>query len=313
MKIEIDTGASLTILSECTLREQWPELTVLPSRIKLHSYSGEAIPVLGTVDVVVKYGDQTATLPLLVVKGEGPSLLGRNWLAVLRLDWHEIFWLHNASLKEVPDKHKAVFEPGLGKVTEYEAKILLDPGATPKFCIARSVPYFYQERVEKELDRLVEGGMLEPVEHSEWASPIVAVLKQDKPSVRICGDFKQTVNPVSKLDKYPIPKVEDLFAKLAKGKRYTKLDLSQAYLQVPIDEDSKRILVVNTSKALFRYTRLPYGVSSAPGIFQRLMENVLQGIPNVIVYIDDILLMGANEEEHLKTLSLMLDRLEKAG
>ena len=107
--------------------------------------------------------------------------------------------------------------------------------------------------------------------------------------------------------------MEDLFAKLAKGKRYTKLDLSQAYLQVPIDEESKRILVVNTSKGLFCYTRLPYGVSSAPGIFQRLMENVLQGIPNVIVYIDDILLTGANDEEHLKTLSLVLDRLEKAG
>ena len=87
----------------------------------------------------------------------------------------------------------------------------------------------------------MEEGTLEPVEHSEWASPIVAVMKQDKQSVRICGDFKQTVNPVSKLDKYPIPKIEDLFAMLAKGKRYTKLDLSQAYLQVPIDEESKKL------------------------------------------------------------------------
>ena len=85
-------------------------MTVLPSQVKLHSYSGEAIPVLGTVDVVVKYGVQIATLPLLVVKGEGPNLLGRNWLGVLKLDWHEIFWLHNASLKEVLDKHKAAFD-----------------------------------------------------------------------------------------------------------------------------------------------------------------------------------------------------------
>ena len=107
-------------------------------------------------------------------------------------------------------------------------KILLDPGATPKFCKARSVPYFYQEKVEKELDRLVEEGILESVEHSEWASPIVAVLKPDKQSILICGDFKQT-NPFSKLDRYPIPKVEDLFAKLSGDKQYTKLDLSQAY------------------------------------------------------------------------------------
>ena len=60
--------------------------------------------------MVVKYGDQTATVSLLVVKGEGPSLLGRNWLGILKLDWHEIFWLHNASLKEVLDKHKAAFD-----------------------------------------------------------------------------------------------------------------------------------------------------------------------------------------------------------
>ena len=91
---------------------------------------------------------------------------------------------------------------------------------------------------------------MEPVEHSDWASPIVAVLKPDKQSVHICGDFKQTVNPVSKLDRYPIPKIEDLFAKLSEGKRYTKLDLSQAYLQVPLDEESKKLLVVNTPKGL---------------------------------------------------------------
>ena len=73
-KMEIDTGASLTIVSKCTLRKQWPELTVLPSRITLHSYLGESIPVLGTVDVVVKYGDQTVTLPLL---GGGTKPLGQ--------------------------------------------------------------------------------------------------------------------------------------------------------------------------------------------------------------------------------------------
>ena len=87
------------------------------------------------MDVIVEYSGETATLPLLVVKGEGPSLLGRNWLGALKLDWHEIFWLHNASLKAVLDKYKAVFEPGLGKVTGYEGKILLDPGATPKYVL----------------------------------------------------------------------------------------------------------------------------------------------------------------------------------
>ena len=139
---------------------------------------------------------------------------------------------------------------------------------------------------------------MELVEHSEWAAPIVAVPKPDKQSVRICGDFKQTVNEVTKLDRYPIPHIEDLFSKLAGGP-FTKLDLSQAYLQVPLEEESKNYLVVNTNKGLFWYTRLPYGVSSARGIFQRLMENVLRGTSNMIVYIDNIILItGATEEEH---------------
>ena len=148
---------------------------------------------------------------------------------------------------------------------------------------------------------------------SEWASPIVSILKPDKLNVRICGDFKQTVNPVSSLDKYPIPKIEDLFATLANGKFFSKIDLSQAYQQLPLADESKQYVVINTHKGLFRYTRLPFGVSSAPGIFQRVMENVLQGIPNVVIYLDDILLSSANKSDHLKLLDQVLDRLEKAG
>ena len=233
IQLEIDTGASLTLVSEQTFRQHWPDSQLSPSEIILRSYSGESIPVLGCVDVHVKHSNQEATLPLIVVKGEGPSLLGRNWLSQLKLNWHEIFWSRNQSLMEVLEKHKAMFEPGLGRVTGYEAKILVDPEAHPKYCKARSVPYYYQEMVDKELDRLVEEGTLEPVEHSEWAAPIVALLKSDKQRVWICGDFKQTINKVAKLDRYPIPRVQDLFAKVGGGKIFTKLDLSQAYFFDP--------------------------------------------------------------------------------
>ena len=79
------------------------------------------------------------------------------------------------------------------------------------------------------------------------------MLKRDKKSVRICGDFRITVNPVSKLDRYPIPKIEDLFARLQKGRYFTKLDLSQAYQQLPLDDDSKKFVVVNTHRGLFTF------------------------------------------------------------
>ena len=122
-----------------------------------------------------------------------------------------------------------------------------------------------------------------------------------------------TVNPVSKLDRYPIPKPEDLFAKLANGKRFSTLDLSHAYQQVPLEVESRKYVVVNTHRGLFQYTRLPFGVSSATGIFQRVMENLLQGIKGVVVYLDDILVTGRSEEDHLRALEEVLRRLERAG
>ena len=167
--------------------------------------------------------------------------------------------------------------------------------------------------MEAELDRLVAEGTLEPVEYSDWAAPIVPVVKSDRKSVRICGDFKVTVNPVSKLHRYPIPKIEDIFARLEGGKIFTKLDLSQAYQQLKLDAESQKYLVINTHKGLFRYTRLPFGVSSAPGIFQKAMETLLQGISHVSVYIDDILITGETETDHLQTLERVLERLAKAG
>ena len=197
-------------------------------------------------------------------------------------------------------KHPDVFQEGLGTLTGFKAKIIVDPAASLKYCKAHSVPYFLRDKIETELYRLVTEDTLEPVETAEWAAPIVAVLKPDKTNVRICGDFKQTVNPVSTLDKYPVPKVEDLFSTLAGDKIFSKIDLSHAYQQLPLAVESKQYVVINTQKGLFRYTRLPFDVSSAPGIFQRVMENVLQGIPNVIVYLDDILLSSSTESDHLQ-------------
>ena len=130
--------------------------------------------------------------------------------------------------------------------------------------------------MNKELDRLVDQYILTPVQFADWATPIVPVLKKSgKQSVRICGDFKRTVNQASKVDKYPIPKIEDLFTSLAGGKAFTTLDMSQAYQQLLLDEPSKKLVVINTPRGLFQYNRLPFGIASAPGIFQRDMDSLL--------------------------------------
>ena len=135
------------------------------------------------------------------------------------------------------------------------------------------------------------------------------VVKRDG-IVRVCGDHKLTVNKAAKLEVYPLPRIEDLLASLSGGKSFTKLDLSHAYLQVHLEETSQQYVTVNTHRGLFCYQRLPFGAASTPAIFQRQMESLLQGLPGVCTYLDDILVTGTSDEEHLRNLSAVLQRLK---
>ena len=111
-------------------------------------------------------------------------------------------------------------------------------------------------KIKEELKRLQEEGTIEPVQFSEWAVLIVPILKPDN-SIRICGEYKTTVNQVSRVENYPIPKVEDLPATLGGGEKFTKLDMSQTYQQLQLEAESKQYTTVNTHKGLFQYNRLP--------------------------------------------------------
>ena len=142
-----------------------------------------------------------------------------------------------------------------------------------------------RKKVEEELERLEKQGIIKKCQFAEWAAPIL----KDDGTVRIFGDYKVTANQAVIVDPHPIPRIEDIFARMSGGTLYTKLDLSHAYLQLQLDESARDYLVINTHKGLYEYTRLPFGVSSAPAIFQCTMENILQGIDHTVVYIDDIL------------------------
>ena len=166
--------------------------------------------------------------------------------------------------------------------------------------------------IEKELDSLQSAGVIEPVVYSEWAAPIVPVPKKNG-RMRICGDYKVTLNPCLEVDQYPLPKPKELFATILGGERFTKLDLSQAYQQMVLNDDSKDLVTINTHCRLYRYTRLPFGIASAPALFQRTMDIILQGIPHTICYIDDILVTGENNQEHLNNLEEVLRRLMHHG
>ena len=312
LSMKVDTGATVSLISYKRLKQVLPRIKINKTSVVLRTYTSEIIPVRGEVQVNVTYGEQRKKLTLYVTKQEGPCLLGREWLTSIRLDWKTIglaaMDTKQMRLHEMLKRYDEVFQDELGTMKTIKAELKLKENATPKFHRPRTVPFALRGAVEQELNRLEEKGILRKVSHSDWAAPIVPVPKKDG-KVRVCGDYKVTVNPSLDVDQYPLPKSEDLFATLANRKTFSKLDLSQAYQQMVLDEKSAECLTINTHLGLYQYTRLPFGVASAPAMFQRAMDMILQGIDGVICYID-ILLTGSTDEEHLERLEEVLKKVK---
>ena len=136
-----------------------------------------------------------------------------------------------------------------------------------------------KERISAELDRLETNQVFSKVDRR----PTVNLLKKGQ-GIRICGDYKVTVNPTIDLERYPLPTAECIFATLAGGKQFTKLDLAHAYNQLELDDLSKEYL---THQGLYRPNRLSFGVRSAPAIFQRVVDHILAGVDRVQCYLSD--------------------------
>ena len=155
-----------------------PTVTTPSVHSSLKTYTSEKLTVLGECEVTVEYNGQTKLLPIAIVSGDGPSLLGRNWLEQLRLDWHRIANVsRNDQLEDLLTEYHEIFKDELGTVRNRQATFHLKEGATPKFFRSRSIPFAIKEAVGRELDQLEAAGIIEKVSHAEWAAPIVAVPK----------------------------------------------------------------------------------------------------------------------------------------
>lgn len=315
----IDTGAAVTIVPERVYRQYFPHVKCVETNVSLRTYTGEKLKVLGKAKVLVDHEGSEITLPVVIAQENGtlmPALLGRDWLEKLKINWKAVYSMSaDRSLDQRVDalrkKYPQVFKSAPGIVKNYEARIYVKEGAQPVFSKARPIPFAMKEEVAKELEKLEQSGILKRVTKSDWATPLVVVAKKGGAGLRLCGDYKVTVNPVLKTDHYPLPLPEDLYSMLAGGKIFCVLDLSQAYQQVPLAEESKALLTVNTHLGLFQFQRLPYGIASAPAIFQSLMDEVLKGIPKVGCYIDDVIVVGDNIDDCQQTVEKVLERLAK--
>ncbi|GFO29326.1 reverse transcriptase [Plakobranchus ocellatus] len=172
------------------------------------------------------------------------------------------------------------------------------------------IPLHGEETVIKEVKKMLDMGVIEP-SNSPYSSPIVLVKKPDSTN-RFCIDFRR-LNGKTIMDKETIPNQEDLFVKLSKASIFSKIDLTKGYWQIPMDDSSKQYTAFQTPIGLMRWKFMPFGLSNAPATFARTMRLLLDGIPNVISYFDDILIYTQDWISHLKTLDAVLSRLAKHG
>ncbi|XP_063897445.1 uncharacterized protein K02A2.6-like [Helicoverpa armigera] len=263
------------------------------------------------ISMEVDSANKEAQCELVVVSGNGPNLLGRNWFHALGLQVSGLCWTEE-EIEPYRRDFPELFREGLGEYKGPEVKLHVRREATPRFLKARVVPYPLKEKVIRQLNEMVKAGVLTPVRYSEWATPITPVIKQDT-TIRICGDYRATVNAAIDTDIYPLPTSVEAFVRLSGGRIFSKLDLKNAYTQLKVDDETAMMLTLNTPIGLMKVNRLPFGVSAAPAIFQRLMSTALAGMDGVACLLDDIAVTGATMDEHNWRLREVLNKLQQMG
>ena len=326
--MQLDTGCALSLAPISFIKEVCPDVKIDSTKVILSTYTGETVRPVGEACVNVEYLGSQYSLPLLIVKEGSCALFGRNWLMHIKLDWQNLPGLNHVgplpsdfstipassgdqTLHSVLEKYSELFQPGMGCYTG--KPVVLNESQGAKFHKARPVPYALQSKVESTLLKMERDGVIERVTSAVSAAPIVVVGKKDSDEVRVCGDFSVTYNACANVETYPMPQIEDMHSALRGCTVFSVLDIKQAYHQIPIAEESQPYLTINTHIGLFKFRRLPNGIHSGPAIFQRIMDSLLSDIPKAVSRLDDILVAGTDPEDHLHTLSLVLERLRSAG
>ncbi|UYV70634.1 K02A2.6-like, partial [Cordylochernes scorpioides] len=231
MTFEIDTGSCLTLISEKDFKRYLPDVQVKEVGIIVKTYDGTVVPILGEIDVKVDFRGTIAKLRAVVVRGERKALLGREWINVLKIGNYFVNQMPlEDTLAELLSEYQVVFGEITDPIKGFTFAVNIQD-VNPIFHKARPVPFAIRTAVNEVLERMVEKDYLYQVPSSKWATPVVVVPKKNK-EFRICCDFKVTLNRFLDTAAYPLPTQQDLFSVLARGKYFSKLDLSNAYLQL---------------------------------------------------------------------------------
>ncbi|KAK7912339.1 hypothetical protein WMY93_012550 [Mugilogobius chulae] len=262
----------------------------------------------------------TASTDFYIVK-TGTPILGMDLVTALQLQIQGGQLIAQASKvcatllqTKTPNTHKAkdCESPAMfGCAKNFIHKVKLRPEVKPVQQKLRRLPLSVRDAVSKELKNMEENGIIEKIDASEWVSPIV-VTKRKNGDLRTCVDLREP-NKAVIVDSHPLPLIEDILSELRGAVLFSTLDLKSAYHQLTLHEESRGLTAFITHEGLYQYCRVPYGLSSAPAAFQKMMTQILSGLNGVQCYLDDIIIYGSSEAEHEANLRAVLCRINDAG
>ncbi|XP_045452156.1 uncharacterized protein K02A2.6-like [Melitaea cinxia] len=289
-KMLIDSGSKYNLITDRTwtmLKEKG--VTCLSqnknSEKTLLAYGSKTpLDILGSFETTIKVNNREVTAHLYVIANGSRNLLGKDSAINLGV------------LKLGVDVNQVKNEP-FPKFKDVLVQIPIDDSQKPVSQPYRRIPIPIEEKIEMKIKELLECDIIEEVhEPSKWISPIVPILK-DNGELRLCVDMRRANTAIMR-ENHPLPSMEHLLPKIRKAKYFTKLDIKNAFHQVELHPDSRYITTFISSKGLYRYKRLMFGITCAPELFQKILEKMLLKCDGAINFIDDILIYGRTEQEH---------------
>ncbi|KAH9595573.1 hypothetical protein MS3_00001570 [Schistosoma haematobium] len=301
----LDTGGIESIISFKNLKALDPNVVVRPTEVSILGITGHRLPIRGCCELLIR-DDNFPYIPCeFLVSETGLSILSLKNLERLNVELSFLVREENSDtlLKDLIATC-AKCSGGM-KIQPIKLQVQSDP----VFLKRRIIPCGLREAVHKTLNDLCSKDIIEPIQSSAWGTPIVTSLKSDGKTPGICGDYRLTLN--SRLLKRTCTTVEaeDILNRLHGSKVFSKVDLKDAYLQIPLDQSSSILTTINTPFGLFKYNFLPFGLSCSPAIFQEVMNKVVSDLEGVEVYQDDLIVHGSNKVVHDQKLIALLRRL----
>ena len=309
IQFKLDSGADVTVVPVQTYNS-FGSVKLVPTKKVLLGPCNYKINCVGKFSAHLKVDKSEIDEEVYVIKDLETPLLSRKSAEKLQLI-HRVRSIESNNYKEsVSSKYPELFT-GLGKMEdEYTIKLKDDakPFALP---VPRKVPMPLYQKTKAEIERMLETGVISPVdEPTEWCAPMVVTPKPNG-QVRICVDLTKLNNFVQR-ENHPLPSIDTTLGKLAGAKYFSKLDANSGFWQIRLAESSKKLTTFITPWGRYCFNVLPYGISSGSEKFQKAMSRILESLEGVVCNIDDVLVWGTTQEEHDQRLDTVLQRLSLA-